>query len=463
MADVSQSLPRALKSLKHDIRLILPAYASVKKQVKLDKALVSTTIQHHPITLYETLLPGTRLPVWLIDCPEFFEREGNPYTAPDGNPWPDNAERFALFSIAVAALANNNLGLKWQPDILHCNDWQTGLAPALLNFEPKRPGVVFTIHNLAYQGLFSYTEFAALNLPDELWAFDAMEYHDQFNFIKGGIVYADKVTTVSPSYAKEIQAETFGCGLDPVLRYHQHKLSGIINGINTEEWNPFKDPHLISAYNSNSLKGKVENKRELQRKFNLACDDAVPIFSTISRLASQKGIDLILKLIPRLIKFNVQMIILGSGDQHLEQQLITAAKKHSQHISVKIGYDEKLAHQITAGADFFMMPSRYEPCGLNQMYSQHYGTIPIVRATGGLEDTVIDNTDDINLNTGIKFQNDSTTELFDAIVRALAIFADKKYLVKMQRNGMRKDFSWKNSAEQYSLLYEQIISARLTH
>ena len=462
LADVSQSLPRALKSFGHDIRLILPAYKGVKNQLKHKNTVAQITLQGHDVGIIKSTLPGTRLPIWLVECPALFNREGGPYLMSKGTPWPDNAQRFALFSRVIAAIATDQIGLNWQPDILHCNDWQTGLVPALLYFEESRPGIVFTIHNLAYQGLFSYSTFLELKLPDQLWSFDSMEFFNQFSFIKGGIVYADQVNTVSPTYAKEIQTEAYGAGLEKLLEYHSKKLIGIVNGVNKDEWNPSKDEFIFTTFNSKTLSKKTNNKLELQKELKLKVDKDIPLFAIVSRLAEQKGIDLILKILPKLEDFNIQIVILGSGEEKLEKSLLRLAKTNSLQIYLKIGFDEALAHKMTAAADFFIMPSQFEPCGLNQMYSQLYATVPIVRNTGGLADTVVDepgDRKDINRNTGIKFSDGNSDQLMHAIIRSLDLFANKTAYKKMQLNAMRQDFSWKKSAAQYIDMYKNTLQA----
>ncbi len=438
----------------------MPAYRQAKDQLTHIKKVAQITVQKHEVELLKATLPGTRLPIWLLDCPSLFEREGGPYTSTKGETWPDNAQRFAVFSRVIAAIATDQIGLDWQPDILHCNDWQTALAPVILHFEKSRPGIIFTIHNLAYQGVFPYSTFVDLQLPSELWSFDSMEFYDEFSFIKGGIVYADQVTTVSPTYATEIQTKEYGAGLEKLLQFHSEKLTGVINGINKEEWNPNKDNNIDTTYSIKTLSLKTKNKLALQKELGLEVGGNIPLLASISRLVAQKGIDLIVGVLPYLKNFKVQYVILGSGEKALETALTKAANTNPEQVFVRIGYDETLAHKITAAADFFIMPSRYEPCGLNQMYSQHYGTIPIVRKTGGLADTVIDETSksaESIKNTGIIFEKDSAVDLLKAIIRGLDIYSNKTIWEKMQLNAMRQDFSWKNSAMQYLDLYTRIL------
>ncbi len=460
LADVSQSLPQALKSLGHDVRLVMPAYQSVKQQLKKLNVVAKTTILGDEVELLKTTLPGTQLPIFLVDCPKYFDRKGNPYISPDDKPWPDNAKRFALFSRIIGKISCDQLDLGWQPDILHCNDWQTALAPALLHFEENRPGILFTIHNLAYQGVFPYSEYLDLKLPAELWSIESMEFYNKLSFIKGGIIYSDQVNTVSPTYAKEIQTEQFGAGLNTLLSSNAEKLTGIVNGINLEEWDPNSDPNIISTYNIIELKQKTDNKISLQEELGLEINAGIPMLSTVSRLVKQKGIDLIIDALSTLKEREVQFVVLGSGDEALENALINTATLDPDKFYVKVGYDEALAHRITAAADMFIMPSRFEPCGLNQMYSQRYGTIPIVRKTGGLADTVIDHENankNESENTGIIFETATTEDLLSAINRGIDLYKDKNVWERMQLNAMRKNFSWENSALQYLDLYKRTI------
>ncbi len=458
LADVSQALPQALLELKQDVRIIIPAYRQLNKYVKQPNLIASKKFLEGNVGLYETILSESNLIVWLVVCPSLFDREGSPYANSNNKSWDDNGKRFALFSRVITAIAANTMQLNWYPDILHCNDWQTALAPALLQYEQTRPGVVFTIHNLAYQGVFPLSLCSELQLPNELASFENMEFYNQFSFIKGGILYADQITTVSPTYAKEIQTEKYGAGLDELLKLHSNKLSGIINGINEDEWNPSIDKHIDSRYDAQTLELKAENKILLQKKLGLTCSKKIPLLATISRLVSQKGIDLILNALPLLAHLDLQFVMLGKGDEELETALIKISKLNPDKFSVKIGYDEALAHKITAAADFFVMPSRFEPCGLNQMYSQRYGTIPIVRKTGGLADTVIDNKDLVTNNTGIIFEQEDTEQLVQAILRGLDLYKDKQAWQRLQTRAMAQDFSWKNRAQQYLHLYFQLIN-----
>ncbi len=463
LGDVSGCLPPAIKALKQDIRLVLPAYQTVLQHQGRLTTVAQFTLPLGRVRILERQLPGSRVKVWLVDCPPFFDRPGNPYQGPNGLPWPDNAERFALFCHAVCALALNQADLHWQPDLVHCNDWQTGLVPALLSRHKKRPATLFTIHNLAYQGLFPEATFPALDLPWSFWSPDALEFYGQLSFIKGGLVFADRINTVSPTYAKEIQTPEFGCGLDGLLRHRRDRLSGILNGID-KIWNPAKDPALIANYSIRNLQGKQENRKSLLRHYGLPWRPDRPLLAFIGRLVEQKGIDLLLEILPKLVELPAQVVFLGSGEKRYEEALRRLAREHGDAIGVHIGFDERLAHLIEAGADIFLMPSRFEPCGLNQMYSLRYGTPPVVHRVGGLADTVVDTTPASlrdGTATGVVFDRPDSATLMEAVKRAVLLFAQRETSwLPIQRQGMRQDFSWRRSARSYLALYRQTVAER---
>jgi starch synthase len=462
LADVASSLPRALLKRGHDIKILLPAYASVllkAKEVGVKK-VAELSLSGQTIRLLQTRLPGSRVTVILVDIPQFSEREGNPYCGPDGSDWSDNHWRFFVFAKAAETIALNQAGLDWQPDIVHCNDWQTGLIPALLAQAEQRPATVFTIHNLAYRGLFSYQVFAELGLPNDYWHHEKLEFYGQMSFIKGGLAFADAITTVSESYAREIQTPEFGCGLDGLLSSRTSDLSGVLNGIDIDEWNPGSDKFIVQNYNRRTINHKVKNKTTLQAQLGLPVDKSVPMIGFIGRLVEQKGVDLILNQMNQLLTQNCQVVILGSGFASYEQALKDIALQHPHKVSVTLGYNEAFAHQIEASADLFLMPSIFEPCGLNQMYSLRYGTLPIVNAVGGLRDTVIEKSfDDIGTDgNGFVFHEATAEELHLAIKRALTCYQQPEIWKKMQQNAMSQDFSWEQSAQQYQKIYEEIVS-----
>lgn len=458
LADVSGSLPKALSELSQGIHLLLPNYQGLKITEPVHHRCM-IRVDNCEIHILETKLPKSQVTVWLVDYPPFFNLPGNPYSDQQGNPWSNNLERFTLFCKVATEIAMDRTYLEWKPDIVHCNDWQSGLVPALLSLETARPATVFTIHNMAYQGLFPAEKYPTLNLPKQLWHSSGLEFHGRLSLIKGGLVYADHITTVSPNYALEIQTSKFGYGLEGLLKHKQPILSGIINGIDTEIWNPETDEHIKQHYNSATLNLKIANKTALQQQLFLPVNKTIPVFGLISRLVEQKGIDLILACLPDLLLLPIQFVLLGNGESDFEQRLHNLTLLHPDKISVTLGYDESLAHLIEAGVDIFMMPSRFEPCGLNQLYSQRYGTIPIVRKTGGLADTIIDALPETlanNTATGIAFHEARADSLIEAIKRSLILFDNKAHWKKLQRNCMGKDFSWQNSAKQYLSLYKQL-------
>ena len=461
LADVSGSLPVALKLLRRDVHIMMPAYRSARKNIGpvLTRCELNVPGFPDPIKILEGRLPGSKITVWLVDSPHHFDRDGGPYCDSLGNEWPDNAERFTIFCRAVEQVALNQAQLDWQPDIVHCNDWQSGLLPALLAGNHQRPATVFTIHNLAYQGLFSWEQFQALHLPPALWSMHAMEFYGHFSFIKGGIIFADMLNTVSPQYAREITTAEFGCGLEAVLSQRADRLVGILNGADYTQWNPARDPYLAQTYNSYSLDKKGINKALLQQHFKLPQDPRAPLIGIIGRLVEQKGFDLLLSILPQLLqRTGVQIVVLGSGDHALEERLKQATLAYPDGLAAHIGYHEKLAHQIEGGADIFLMPSRYEPCGLNQIYSLRYGTLPVVRRTGGLANTVIDANERTIANrtaTGIVFDESTPEALLQATNRALTLYRQPRIWKKIIFNAMQQDFSWRRSARNYLDLYRK--------
>ncbi|GAB6141547.1 glycogen synthase GlgA [Methylosoma difficile] len=462
LADVSGSLPKALAELGEDVRILIPNYQAIKcaEAVYFKSTVrIADAGRSVDVNLLETRLPDSNVIVWLVDFAEYFGLPGNPYVDASGEAWPNNAERFALLCRVAVEVAQNRSYLDWQADIVHCNDWQTGLVPALLSLESRRPATVFTIHNMAYQGVFEKSAFTALNLPNALWHMGGVEYNGWLSFLKGGLAYADRITTVSPTYADEIQTADYGYGLEGLLSYRKSVLSGIINGIDAEHWDPAADAYIAQAFDSKTLAKKLGNKTALQAQFALPVDKKIPLFALISRLVEQKGIDLILESLEDLLAEPLQFVLLGSGDKSFEQQLLAFAERYPNKMAVKIGYDEGLSHLIEAGADVFLMPSRFEPCGLNQIYSQRYGTIPIVRNTGGLADTVTDTLPESIANhtaTGFVFNDASPGSFTEAVKRALLVYSLPKVWKQLQVNGMKKDYSWQESAKHYQALYQDI-------
>jgi len=465
LADVSASLPIALQQHGQDVRIILPAYRQCLEMLTEIRTVATIKLDgfHQPIEILQSTLPDSDVTIFLVNSPQHFDREGGAYGPKEGGDWVDNAARFALFSRAIAAAAMDELGLDWQPDILHCNDWQTGLAPALIADLPNRPATIFTIHNLAYQGLYPRSAFDALDLPKSLWHSDGVEFYDMLSFMKGGLIYSDHITTVSPTYAEEICTYEYGYGLEGLLskRAKEGRLTGILNGIDNEEWNPKTDSSISKQYSAKTVLDKRENKLAIQRYFSLPEQEDTLVLGLISRLVAQKGVDLSLDAITSLLEAgeNIQLVCLGSGEKSYEQDLRVLRARYPNKIGVDIGYNEALAHQIEAGADVFLMPSRFEPCGLNQLYSLRYGTLPVVRNTGGLADSVVDAFGD-NLKegvaTGFKFDAATAEALEESLQRAIALFQRPRIWRQMVLTAMDQNFSWEKSSHAYLGLYDSL-------
>lgn len=452
LADVSGALPGALRDIGIDCRLVLPGYQNVLSGV-VDAREIAR-FDHLPgfgtVRLLDARMPENGVPVYVVDYPWHYLRPGGPYQDAMGKDYPDSAWRFALLSRIAALLAGPKSPLDWHPDILHCHDWQTGLAPAYLRFGGGGAASLMTLHNLAYQGIFPPDMLEPLGLPAASFDVEGVEYYGNLSFLKAGLFYADWITTVSPSYALEIQKEPVGMGMQGLLSSRQGRLTGILNGIDTSDWNPSSDLHLSCEYSQRAPAGKKRCKQALQADLNLDPLPDAPLFGIISRLTHQKGLDWILQVADGLLARGAQLCLLGTGESLLENAFRGLAAAHPGRVSATIGYDEGLSHRIEAGIDFFLMPSRFEPCGLNQMYSQRYGSLPIVHATGGLRDTVEDGI------TGFVFSEASPHALWLAIERALATYADKPALKRMISTAMSRDFSWEKSARAYARLYETL-------
>ncbi len=457
LADVSAALPAALHGMGVDVRVLLPGYPQVLKALpSLQTAADFPALPGFPhVRLLFGILPDG-VPLWVVECPELYLRGGGPYQDEHGVDWMDNAQRFGLLSKIAAVLGSADSPLEWKPDVVHCSDWQTALAPAYLHFAPGAAPCVMTVHNLAFQGVFPPQTAAELGLPAECFQPEGAEYYGELSFMKAGLYYADHITTVSPSYAEEIQTDVLGFGMQGLLAHRREVLSGILNGIDTEEWNPAADPNLVQAYDAANIRGKSANKRELQRRMGLHVDPDVPLFGMVSRFTHQKGLDLVLEIAPQLVALPAQLVLLGSGDAGMQRTVLELSHRYSGQVGAYVGFDEGLSHLIEAGADIFLMPSRFEPCGLNQMYSQRYGTPPVVHATGGLIDTVVD-CSAASLKrgeaTGFVFDSMDATGLLEAVRRAVVAYRNKKTWRALQRNGMNKDFGWDKSAAAYRDIY----------
>ncbi|MFQ6093390.1 MAG: glycogen synthase GlgA [bacterium] len=464
LADVVGSLPEALASLGHEVRVFLPFYRMIKE----GGFKIRRTVSQIDVPVGERSEGGVLLEadydqgvtVYFLQHDAYFDR-AHLYGTPQGD-YEDNAERFIFFCRSLLKVLK---ALDLRPDIIHCHDWQTGLIPVYLKTlwedEPllSSTSCCYTIHNIAYQGLFAEKVMPMTGLPRKVFTTDGMEFWEKVNFMKAGINYSDVITTVSPKYSQEIQTPEYGYGLEGVLKNRRGHLYGVLNGIDTNEWDPERDEHLKANYSIHDLSGKERCKEDLLKSFNMN-ESAVtaPLLGLISRLADQKGFDLLAQIMDELMAMDLGFVLLGTGDQMYQDMFKKIARKYPRKMGIKIGFDNALAHRIEAGCDMFLMPSRYEPCGLNQMYSLRYGTIPIVRATGGLDDTVEQYDPTTGKGNGFKFMLYSPAELLDKIREAVDLYKDKDAWRHLMRNGMQAHFSWAQSAKKYGQIYEKALN-----
>ena len=474
LADVAAALPTALAQRGVAAAVIMPLYRgcrSVKEPLELLPTPLSVALGDKTVVgrLWKSRLPGTNVPVYLIENDDYFGRDDPAlgrgiYQFTDATgakaDYPDNLERYVFFCRAIIAALPL---LEARPSIINANDWQTGLLPLFLSqTESDDIRVVFTIHNLAYQGAFDVAQYHLLNLPWSYFSMDQLEFYNKINCLKAGVVFSDAITTVSPTYAKEMQTKYYGCGLQGVLFARKERLSGIVNGIDDRVWNPATDRFLPLRYDvETAAEGKAAAKLDLQRHFGLDEDPSLPLFGVVSRLAAQKGLDKLATIAPRIVALGGQLVVLGVGDPPLHEAFTRLRLENPSRIGVAFALDESLAHRIEAGSDCFLMPSQYEPCGLNQLYSLRYGAVPIVRETGGLADTVVDATPE-NLAagraTGFSFVPLTEDDFMQAIERALELFRRPAEWAKLRDTGMRQDWSWRRSAAEYQKLYESLLS-----
>jgi len=462
LADVVEALPKALVRMGHEVGVVLPRYRGTKAQAVLVPSLTLPMGDRlrFPAVVDGSAVAGVRY--YFVDDPEYFDRD-QLYTA-QGKDYPDNAERFGEFSWAAIEAAKR----VWLPDVIHCHDWQSALVPVLLRtFYEADPTlrpvpVIFTIHNMGYHGLFPREVLKRVSLPESLFHMEALEFYGRVNFLKGGLLFSDYLTTVSRKYAQEIQTPEYGHGLDGVVRKRADHLEGILNGVDYSVWSPENDSFIAARYSVKDLSGKSLCKRDLLEVFGLPPEDlSRPLIGIVSRFTDQKGFDLIAQVANELLAEDLVIVALGTGEPKYEQLFRELARRFAGKVGVRIAYDNTLAHKIEAGSDMFLMPSRYEPCGLNQIYSLRYGTVPIVRATGGLDDTIEPFDPQRGSGTGFKFELYDGRALLGCVREALRVYKDQKARRKLQANGMAKDFSWEASAAEYVGVYERARKARI--
>jgi starch synthase len=463
LADVLGGLPQALQELGTEVRLVLPGLPAILNGVKSQTLVreVGAVFGAGKVSLRLGHLVPSMMPVYVIDAPYLYLREGSPYLAPDGHEWTDNAQRFGLLGWVAAHLAAGELDDAWRPDVLHAHDWHAAMAFAYLVAHPgTMPATIFTIHNLAYQGLFDEGDFHMMGLPARLMKPAGIEFHGQFSFMKAGLTYASRVTTVSPNYAIEITSPEFGCGLDGLIRARGSRVSGILNGVDGNVWNPAIDPVIAANYSSSALHGKAACKASLQQTLGLHVNSKVPLFVVVSRLTAQKGLDLVLAALPVLLASGAQLAVQGTGASALESAFKAAANANPEQIAVRLGFDEGLAHQMMAGADAILVPSRFEPCGLTQLYAMRYGTVPVVRRVGGLADTIVNASSHAVLQdeaTGFMFGPATAMALGAAVSEAIQTFGQPRVWQQIMLRGMAQDFSWHRAAQSYLSLYEEVV------
>ena len=472
LADVSAALPQSLAEMGHEVRIVVPKYGAVDDRkykihevVRLKDLTVKIGEKEVVFSLKSCFLPGqrVRVQIYFLDNQEYFGSRNSLYTDPmTGKDYKDNDERFTLLNLSVFELIQK---LGWNPDLIHCNDWECGLIPAYLKTHYKNDELfssfktLFTIHNLAYQGIFAPAAFNKTGLPEQLNSEKGILHDGKVNFMKSGLMHADVINTVSETYAQEIRTDKeLGAGLKDILSKRKNDLYGIINGIDTKVWNPEKDKHISKKYTIKNIDGKKVNKKALVERFKLEYKEDVPVFGLISRLYDSKGLDLLEKVFDDFMKLDVQMILLGTGDPKLHSFFEKMNKKYDDKFAAYLGFNDDLAHLIEGGADIFLMPSKYEPCGLNQMYSLKYGTVPIVHKTGGLADTVVNYDEKTSEGNGFVFDKYNSKEFLKEIKRAVNMFQDKDAWLKIMKTGMKSDFSWDSSAKKYIDLYKKIMS-----
>ncbi|HEY3300381.1 MAG TPA: glycogen synthase GlgA [Methylophilaceae bacterium] len=469
LADVSGSLPAALNSLGADVRILIPGYPAVLEKL-IDLRIIATMDQLPIIGSVKLLMgtmPETGVNVMAIQSPFLYERAGGPYINAEGSDWTDNPLRFGILSRVAANLASSSTSplIDWLPDVVHCNDWQSGLTPAFIHFHQLATGMkhaksILSIHNLAFQGNYGAEWVANLGLPAESYQIEGLEYYGQMSFLKAGVYYADHLATVSPTYGLEIQTPEYGFGMQGLLAKRNREIDGILNGIDLTEWNPISDPYLSAHYDAAHLENKSVVKQALQQQLGLSSDSKAPLLGVVSRLTYQKGLDMFLQVAEPLIQQGCQIALLGSGEKSMENGFKQLAMRYPQQVAATIGYNEPLSHNIMAGADLFIMPSRFEPCGLNQMYGLRYGTPSVVTRTGGLADSIRDATPTAlgdKSATGFVMAAVNADALLHTIARALTYFQEPKLWKQIQQAGMKTELGWDKSAQAYLNLYKKML------
>ncbi len=468
LADVLGALPQALRAQGAEPRLLLPGMPAIIDAVLHAKRVcrIGPAFGAGQVNLLLAQMPYSQVPVYVIDAPFLYRRDGGPYQDHTGAEWPDNLQRFGLLGWVAAQLAQGELVDDWAPDVLHAHDWHAAMSCAYLGAHPSGSvASIYTVHNLAFQGLFPHDDCALLGLSSRFMSPSALEFHGQLSFMKAGLKFADRVTTVSPSYAREIATPEFGAGLEGVIRGRGADVSGILNGIDTQVWDPAADTALARRYSLRQPQGKADNKAALQSRFGLKVSPGAPLMGLVSRLTSQKGLDLVLSVLPDILRMGGQLVVQGTGEPALEAAFRMAADVHQGRVGVLLDYDETNAHRLVAGADMILVPSRFEPCGLTQMYGLRYGTVPVVRRVGGLADTVRDAgtvgamSPDGN---GFVFELAQPSALHEAIARAFEVFRQPDLWAELMQRGMHEDLSWDGPARHHLALYERVCSDKQT-
>ena len=459
LADVIGAIPKSLTALGNEVKILIPSYPVLADLMATGNTVMEfSDLFGGPASIVEVSAEG--LDMLLLDAAHLFDRRGSIYLGADGKDWDDNHLRFGALSLAGAHVARQGVD-GWLPDVVNAHDWQAGLLPVYLRqSERDAPPVVMTIHNIAFQGIFGAEKLSQLKLKSEMYTPEGVEYFGKISFLKGGLALSDKITTVSPSYAAELLMPEFGMGMEGLLQARSNDLTGILNGIDLDVWNPETDPALPNTFSSRKLKAKAQNRSVVQQRFDLSEDAIGPLFCVVSRLTSQKGLDMLLDCLPALVARGAQLVVLGSGDKEIEQAFISTANRYPGSVGVIIGYDEDLSHLIQGGSDAILIPSRFEPCGLTQLYGLRYGTLPVVARTGGLADTIIDANDaasHANCATGFQFAPITTEMLDQAIARACTMFKSPKDWTAMVRRAMKHPVGWDRSAEAYLDVYSSVL------